>query len=1168
MKDSHSSARPMSVSKDGDQVLMHLNEQTAAMWDISPRSIVPLRIALATAASPYQSTYISPGRVALSSDGRRLVTVGQEGRAVIWDAQTGQALLDPLAEPGNVARVRLNPDGQTAVVIQTNGWMRVWSVSDGKAVTPAFRDAPSAERSRAEDFQNDLSFSRDGHRLAVAWASGLAQVWDARGGKLLAAIPSQRAESTPQSESQRPPPFLAVLSPDGQHLATAGNDATARIWDAASGAALTEPLKHEDFVTSCQFSPDGAMLATASRDKTVRLWDARTGHEVFSPLKHGAAIASVHFSPDGGWLVTVSDDNLVQVWDTRRGIAVRTFKAEDAAPEGDLIRDGKLLLTISSEGGLRLWDVTTGTPLSETMNLPFTLHSGRMRPALSADGFHLALMEAGLVWLWELPRVSGPVPDWLPRLAEALAAKRITEPGLTERVEPGELLRIRQEVLGGSSDDVYGRWARWFFADRAASTLSPSSRVTLERHVQRCIEENSEASLQEALELEPGNVRALTIYLALTTSGDRGSAVYPGWSEQERKQQLRRSAAEAALLADNLLEAVPDSSIAWHARALALHRVDQNEDALAALGRANPAELGARYWNTKGLVLEQLSRNDEAYQAFSRAIELARATPSGRPSLHLLQRAEFLKRQNRLAEAGRDFCVARGIPPRDPATKPNLIDLSSCYTTMLTNIGALGAGNGALRELPVGVHTFGGTDFDIRGIIFGRSYYSGPRASVVSIPVKLRCRALHFLQSASAAIQAKDGMRVGKYTVHYAGGQTQEIPVLIGRHLWDWFYYEYQSVEASEAPVVWVGLNDYTETGHTFVRLHRMSWINPSPDVEIQSIDVDFGSSPVMPFLVALTAETDGAGATATAAPARLQRETVIRQTLEALDEAIARRPEHLAAVRAKAALLVSMGQTNEALALFSKIVADAQAKDPPATNLLTAALSDRSAMLRRMNRTAEAQADWLRAIGVPARSLQAGTNLIDLTDYYNGSLTRGWIPSSQFGTTAERNLGELPQGVQKLGGVSFDVRGVIQLAGHSLIVVLRGSFPVQVKGVRIGQPCHRLHFLQGTGWRAPEGTAIGRYVIHYADGRQQAVPLIYGENVRDWWFNPKLEETTKNAVVAWTGSNPAVRDRGQALRLYKFTWENPWPDTAIESLDLVSENSNSSPFLIALTVE
>jgi tetratricopeptide (TPR) repeat protein len=289
---------------------------------------------------------------------------------------------------------------------------------------------------------------------------------------------------------------------------------------------------------------------------------------------------------------------------------------------------------------------------------------------------------------------------------------------------------------------------------------------------------------------------------------------------------------------------------------------------------------------------------------------------------------------------------------------------------------------------------------------------------------------------------------------------------------------------------------------------------------------------------------------------------------LEALEEAIARRPEHLAAVRAKAALLVSVGQTNEALALFSKIVADAQAKDPPATNLLTAALSDRSAMLRRMNRIAEAQADWRRAIGVPARSPQTGTNLIDLTDYYNGSLTRGWIPSSQFGTTAERNLGELPQGVQKLGGVSFDVRGVIQLAGHSLNVVLHASFPVQVKGVRIEQQCHRLHFLQGTGWRAPEGTVIGRYVIHYADGRQQAVPLIYGENVRDWWSNPKLDEPTKDAVVAWTGSNPAVRDRGQALRLYKFTWKNPRPDSAIESLDLVSENSNSSPFLIALTVE
>jgi hypothetical protein len=39
-------------------------------------------------------------------------------------------------------------------------------------------------------------------------------------------------------------------------------------------------------------------------------------------------------------------------------------------------------------------------------------------------------------------------------------------------------------------------------------------------------------------------------------------------------------------------------------------------------------------------------------------------------------------------------------------------------------------------------------------------------------------------------------------------------------------------------------------------------------------------------------------------------------------------------------------------------------------------------------------------------------------------------------------------------------------------------------------------------------------------------------------------------------------------LRLYKFTWENPRADLAIERLDFQSENPHCSPFLLAITVE
>ena len=78
----------------------------------------------------------------------------------------------------------------------------------------------------------------------------------------------------------------AQFSPDGQRVVTASEDKTARLWDAASGKPIGEPMKHESDVNSAQFSPDGQRVVTASEDKTARLWDAASGKPIGEPMKH------------------------------------------------------------------------------------------------------------------------------------------------------------------------------------------------------------------------------------------------------------------------------------------------------------------------------------------------------------------------------------------------------------------------------------------------------------------------------------------------------------------------------------------------------------------------------------------------------------------------------------------------------------------------------------------------------------------------------------------------------------------------------------------------------------------------------------------------------------------------------------------------------------------
>jgi len=200
-----------------------------------------------------------------------------------------------------------------------------------------------------------------------------------------------------------------------------------------------------------------------------------------------------------------------------------------------------------------------------------------------------------------------------------------------------------------------------------------------------------------------------------------------------------------------------------------------------------------------------------------------------------------------------------------------------------------------------------------------------------------------------------------------------------------------------------------------------------------------------------------------------------------------------------------------------------------------------------------------------PARSPDAAANLIDLSPFYNQSLTQAWLPMKDIGHS--NDLAQLPSGLQKFAGVQFDVRGLIQLSGSAL-ENLGGRFPQRVVGIPANRTATNIHFLHGTAWDALYGTVIGRYRVNYANGESRDAKIIFGRNVRDWWFPPTQPQLTMGAAVAWQGSNPASRQLGMAVRVYKFTWINPLPDVEIKSIDFESAMEKPAPFLLAITLE
>ena len=361
--------KEVALSSDGTKLVTANVNDTFRLWHLDDTDQEPIII---------DDTRQGVLALALSPDGRILasskiphhnspgMTQVENFRLQVWDTTTQKMLFNLPGDTEQIHTLIFSPDSRTLAGLDVDGKAQLWDVETGTSRRIRKGNGHGTRMSK---------FSPDGKYLATADSDENVRVWD------ITTEPPHQSASLRVFEEDREVVSTLELSPDGKTLLVASKSGTIRAWDITTGNQRFTVTGHIGPMLHLTFSETDNALTSINSPYSARLWahfqhqqwDVRTGKPLFTHFL--ALIGAEEISPDGKTVLVDPADGTLDLWDihTKRTRSTLKGNLKEALWNVRFVfsSDGTLLAGVGKDRVIRVWKSKQPTWRRFLSGLPF-----------------------------------------------------------------------------------------------------------------------------------------------------------------------------------------------------------------------------------------------------------------------------------------------------------------------------------------------------------------------------------------------------------------------------------------------------------------------------------------------------------------------------------------------------------------------------------------------------------------------------------------------------------------------------------------------------------------------------------------------------------------------------------------------------------------------------